>query len=75
MKFLFWRKEKPLGCEWEECCDCSPDTDKERQCGKCEFYWWVDSGYGHCRVFPKFIVVAWCRDACSLFRVKEVERR
>lgn len=56
-------------CEWEGCCDCSSfGANKDKQCEKCSFYYCVDSGYGYCRALPQFIVVAWCRDACSLFK-------
>ena len=65
----FKKKTKDSKCKWAECCDCnSPSADKEKLCEKCTFYWWIDSGYGYCRVFPQFIIVPWCRDTCSLFK-------
>ena len=67
----FSRRVKESTCEWEECCDCSsPSATKDKLCEKCVFYYWVDSGYGYCRALPEFIVVAWCRDVCSLFKKK-----
>jgi len=62
-------KEKLNDCKWLESCDCI--SIKNKYCKKCVFYWWLDSGYGYCKALPEHIVVAWCRDICSLFKPRE----
>lgn len=61
------RKEEYDDCEWLDSCKCNA-LDKTDYCGKCRFYFQVDSGYGYCRALPGFVLVAWCRDVCSLYR-------
>ena len=67
MKLLFWKKRDESTCKWDGICKCH-STNKERRCDKCDFYWWVDSGFGYCRALPEFVVVAWCRDVCSFYK-------
>jgi len=63
---------KESNCEWAESCDCSsPSANKDKSCEKCKWYWMIDSGYGHCKALPQHITVAWCRDICSLFEIKD----
>lgn len=59
-------KNKPDDCKWAESCDCH--RIKSDYCEKCKFYLGIDSGYGFCKALPEHIVVAWCRDICSLFK-------
>lgn len=66
LRRLIRRIPKPVGCEWHESCVCG--ITKSQHCEKCKFYFWLDSGYGYCRALPEFVVVAWCRDICSLYK-------
>ena len=53
-------------CRWKESCDCH--SIKNIFCESCTFYKFIDSGYGWCKGLPEPIVVAWCKDICSLFK-------
>jgi len=66
------KKGKPISCRWSDCCRC--EDDKSDYCQKCQFYWFIDSGYGYCRALPEFVLVGWCRDVCSLYEEVEDER-
>ena len=66
-----FRREKVELCKWEDSCKCG--VNKVLSCLNCKWYWWLDSGYGHCRAMPEHLIVAWCRDICSLF-VKKGEK-
>lgn len=73
MKILAKIKDKikpciPSSCEWKNSCNC--DNKKQLWCELCKWYWVLDSGYGYCRALPDHIIVAWCRDICSLFAKK-----
>ena len=57
-------------CRWSDSCHCG-SIDKRVCCEKCKWYWCIDSGYGYCRAMPEHIVVAWCRDICSLYVMKD----
>lgn len=57
--------DKPNDCKWQDSCDC--EGIKPLYCQRCKWYSWIDSGYGYCKALPEHIIVAWCRDICSLF--------
>lgn len=63
-----WFKRRKKDCKWTDSCNCS--GEKHTFCAKCKYYFQVDSGYGFCKALPEFIVVAWCRDVCSLFKLR-----
>ena len=62
--------KKPIGCKWTDSCVCGEGKGFSNVCMKCHYYFFVDSGYGYCRALPEHILVAWCRDVCSLFKFK-----
>jgi hypothetical protein len=68
MKILWWKKEYQ-GCEFQDCCNCKI-KDKLNSCEDCKWYLEIDSGYGYCKALPIPVVVGWCKDICSLFKVK-----
>ena len=71
MKTLFRRaKEVKKNCKWEDSCICESGGSyihKSIQCQDCKFYFFIDSGTGYCRALPEPVLVAWCKDICSLF--------
>lgn len=66
MKNPFMRKRIEMGCEWKESCRC--DHTKAIKCEDCIWYRMIDSGYGTCIALPTPVVVAWCKDPCSLLK-------
>lgn len=65
------KMNKPSDCKWANSCNCK--GAKTKFCLKCKWYYFIDTGYGYCKALPEHIVVAWCRDICSLFKFKEKE--
>ena len=64
-------KKNIIDCKFiEECGEkrCSNAPEKNDCCEKCSFYHMIDSGYGHCRVFPTTIIVAWCKNICGQYK-------
>ncbi len=59
------------GCRWSDSCDCLSKDSKKQKCEDCNWYKFVDSGFGFCKALPEPVIVAWCRDICSLFEVKK----
>lgn len=57
-------------CEWQDSCDCLSKDSKKQKCEACFWYKSFGSGYGFCKALPEPVIVAWCRDICSLFKVK-----
>jgi len=63
--FKLFRKEPPP-CEFIESCNCK-ELNKTKRCDRCYWFWVLDSGYGYCRALPIPVLVAWCKDPCSLY--------
>jgi len=60
--------KKPIDCKFSDSCNCS--DIKDRCCEKCQWYYRLDSGYGYCKALPEPVIVAWCKDVCSLYKEK-----
>ena len=63
-------KEQPF-CECENYCSCRQPP--HHGCGDCDWYRFLDSGYGYCIAMPKVAVVPWCKITCSLFKARRVK--
>ena len=66
MRWLFWRREVPL-CEFQDSCNC--EDEKEVTCKNCGYYIPLDSENGCCKALPNPVLVAWCKDICSFFKI------
>lgn len=63
-------REKYHDCKWIESCDCTKSVRRSsttKICENCGFYKPIDCAYGWCKGLPEPVVVAWCKDICSLF--------
>ncbi len=60
------KKRKPKECI--QGCRCY--ADKKVLCFDCQFYRFIDSGYGYCMGLPTTTVVPWCKDPCALYKKK-----
>ena len=54
----------------DECRYCGVNKATSNGCDACQYYRFIDSGYGWCRALPQFTLTAWCRDICSLYKEK-----
>ena len=59
-------------CQWEDFCTICGGV-KDKICYGCSHYLLIDSGYGWCKFNPEPLIVAWCRDVCSQFRLRQQE--
>ena len=57
-----------MECECEEYCPCKKP---HYGCFDCDWYRFLDSGFGYCIATPKVIIVPWCRAICSLFAKRD----
>jgi hypothetical protein len=62
-------KEIIKDCQF--CLSCECKLNKVDRCEKCRWYKFIDSGYGFCRALPTFTIVAWCKDTCNFYKVRE----
>ena len=65
-------KKKRRECEYLDYCrKCCVHEDKEKKCGDCYAFRFVDSVWGYCSYHPKPIITLRCRDSC----IQYVKRR
>lgn len=49
---------------------CSNCSITKQGCESCEYYKFVDSGFGWCIYNPEPVLTEWCRDICGQFKVR-----
>ena len=61
----WFKKSTKRGCEYDGVCDCG--KIKEPTCKDCQWYRFLDNGYGRCSAVPEAPIIPWCKFSCWYF--------